>query len=321
MELRSGTAPRIAVLVPCYNEASTVEKVVADFAAAIPGARVHVFDNGSADDTLALAERAGALTRSVTLRGKGNVVRRMFADIEADIYVLVDGDDTYSANDAPSLIAGVHTGHDMVVALREATDDAAYRAGHVLGNRMLTGFLSKLFGRPCRDILSGYRAFSRRFVKSFPAHATGFETETELTVHALELQMQVLEVPTPYKERPEGSASKLNTWRDGSRILRTMLTLFATQRPIPFYGAIGGGLLLLALVLAGPLLMTYLETGLVPRLPTAVLVAALLVISALSTVIGIVLDSVARARLELKRLAYLQIPGPGLSGEPGSADC
>ncbi|PBJ82961.1 glycosyl transferase [Lysobacteraceae bacterium NML93-0399] len=299
----------MAVLVPCYNEATTIARVVADFAAALPDAIVHVFDNASEDDTLSRAALVGAVTRSVRMRGKGNVVRRMFADVDADIYVLVDGDDTYSAAHAGALVAGILDGQDMVVGIREATVEAAYRPGHVFGNRMLTTFLSRLFGSPCRDILSGYRAFSRRFVKSFPLRAAGFEIETELTVHALQLRMPVGEVVTPYKDRPSGSSSKLNTWRDGFRILRTMAGLFATERPVPFYGAIGGILLVTAIVLGEPLVQTYLHTGLVPRFPTAILVAALLVISALSTVIGVVLDSVARGRWEVKMLTYLGYPG------------
>ncbi|MEZ0469517.1 glycosyltransferase [Luteimonas sp. B3_2_R+30] len=313
------TSPRIAVLVPCYNEAPTVEKVVVDFRRALPGAIVHVFDNDSEDETARLARNAGARVQVVSARGKGHVVRRLFADVEADVYLLVDGDDTYSAGHGPLLVEQVMAGHDMVVSVREATDTSAYRSGHAFGNRALTGFLAWLFGRPCRDILSGYRAFSRRFVKSFPSQSSGFEIETELTVHALELHMPVAEVTAPYKERPDGSASKLDTWRDGFRILRTMLTLFARERPVAFYGTIGAALLALAAVLSVPLLITYAQTGLVPRFPTAILTAALLVMSALSLLVGVILDSVTRGRRELKALAYLRWPAPARP-EPTPAD-
>lgn len=302
--------PRIAVVVPCYNESITIERVVADFRDVLPEATIYVFDNGSEDDTANRARRAGARVGYVRLRGKGHVVRRLFADVDADIYVLVDGDDTYSAASAPLLIDRLREGHDMVVGVREATDATAYRAGHVFGNRLLTGFLGWLFGRPCRDILSGYRVFSRRFVKSFPAQSGGFEIETELTVHALELHMSIGEVPTPYKERPEGSVSKLSTWRDGFRIMRTMLKLFSTERPIAFYGALSLSTALLGFALGVPLLLTYLETGLVPRIPTAILITALAVVSMLAMVAGLVLDAVARARRELRALAYLRWPSP-----------
>jgi glycosyltransferase involved in cell wall biosynthesis len=305
----AGTA-RIAVLVPCYNESMTVQKVVADFRSALPDAEVYVFDNASDDGTAALARDAGARVRTVRFRGKGHVVRRMFADIEADVYVMVDGDDTYDAASAPRLVGSILEGQDMAVGVREAVDATAYRAGHAFGNHLLTGFLVWLFSRPTRDILSGYRAFSRRFVKSFPAQSSGFEIETELTVHALELQMPIGEVTTPYKERPEGSVSKLSTWGDGFRILRTMLNLFSTERPLAFYGAISTVLVVAAVVLGIPLILTYLQTGLVPRIPTAILVTTLLVIAALSSLVGLVLGAVTRSRREIKALAYLRFPGP-----------
>lgn len=310
---RSAGAARIAVLVPCYNEALTVQKVVADFKLALPGADVYVFDNASNDATAVLARDAGALVRTVRARGKGHVVRRMFADIEADVYLMVDGDDTYAAASAPLLVDAVLHGQDMVVGVREAVGAAAYRAGHAFGNRLLTGFLVWLFSRPTRDILSGYRAFSRRFVKSFPAQSSGFEIETELTVHALELHMPVGEVATPYKERPEGSVSKLSTWRDGFRILKTMLALFSTERPVAFYGGLSALLAVCAIVLGIPLVDTYLATGLVPRIPTAILVTTLLVIAALSALVGLVLGAVTHGRREIKALAYLRCPGPPLS--------
>lgn len=313
----SGRA-RIAVLVPCYNEAATVRSVVAGFRDALPEAVVHVYDNASDDGTADLAREAGARVGHVGIRGKGNVVRRLFADVEADVYVLVDGDATYSAAHAPDLVGAVLSGHDMVVAVRRATGPAAYRAGHVFGNRALTGFLGWLFGRPCRDVLSGYRAFSRRFVKSFPMQSRGFEVETELTVHALELRMPVAEIETPYMERPTGSASKLNTWRDGLRILRSMLRLFALERPVLLYGGGSAAAALVALCLGVPLLATYLQTGLVPRFPTAILVAAIGVVSATLLLVGIVLDSVTRGRREMKMLAYLAHPGATAAPHSGT---
>ena len=305
-------APRVAILVPCYNEATTIAKVVGDFRRVLPNATIHVFDNNSVDGTAARALEAGAQVRSVRLQGKGHVVRRLFADVEADVYLLVDGDDTYHADSADQLVQLVwQQGHDMAVAVREATVEAAYRVGHVFGNRLLTGFLAWLFGRPCRDVLSGYRAFSRRFVKSFPVLSAGFEIETELTVHALELHMPVGEVVTPYKDRPEGSVSKLNTWGDGFRILRTIVRLFNAERPLAFYGAASMLFATTAMVLAVPLVLTWLHTGEVPRLPTAVLATGLMLVAALSATAGIVLDMVARGRREAKMLAYVALAAPG----------
>lgn len=302
--------PRVAVLIPCFNEEVAIRQVVEAMRQALPDARIVVYDNNSSDRTIEVARAAGAEVRSVQLQGKGNVVRRQFADIDADVYVMVDGDNTYDASAAPALVARVLEGHDMVVGLREATGELAYRPGHVWGNRLLTGFLSRLFGRSCRDILSGYRAFSRRFAKSFPAQSTGFEIETELTVHALELRMPVAEIATSYKERPVGSVSKLNTWRDGFRILRTMLRLYAAERPIHFYGALGASFAGLAAVLVSPVLWTYLQTGLVPRFPTLIVAAALMVLAVLSWMVGVVVDAVARSRRELKALAYLRLSSP-----------
>ena len=255
----------VAVLVPCYNEAITIAKVVADFAKALPGCSIFVFDNNSKDATAAIAKAAGASVRHVALQGKGHVVRRQFADIEAEIYLMVDGDATYEAEAAPRLVQAVRDGADMVVGLRVAENTKAYRPGHVLGNRMLTGFLSWLFGRACNDILSGYRGYSRRFVKSFPILSAGFEIETELTVHALELKAPIAEVTTRYFDRPEGSNSKLSTYRDGLRILRTMLRLFAAERPLAFFGSLGLATALIAVGLAAPVVLTWLDTGLVPR--------------------------------------------------------
>ena len=300
--------PRIAVLVPCFNEAVTVEKVVSDFKASLPQAQIFVFDNNSSDETASLARKAGAEVRQVSLQGKGNVVRRMFADIDADLYVMVDGDDTYHAPSAPALISTLRErDHDMVVGVRQAEHGGAYRSGHAWGNRMLTGFLSWLFGRNCRDILTGYRAFSRRFVKSFPVLTAGFDIETELTVHALELKMSVGETNTPYKERPEGSFSKLSTYKDGLRILRTMLRLFSAERPLQFFGSIAFLLAVTAVVLGVPIVDTYLQTGLVPRFPTAILATGLMILAALSGFAGLILDTVTRGRREAKMLAYLGV--------------
>jgi glycosyltransferase involved in cell wall biosynthesis len=302
-------AGRVAVLIPCYNESATVAAVVRAFREHLPGAAIYVFDNNSQDDTGGIAARAGAVVRSVAYQGKGNVIRRMFADVEADVYVLVDGDNTYDASDAPRLVNKLLSdGLDMVVGARVSDEQAAYRAGHRLGNVMLTQFAAAIFGRSFTDMLSGYRVFSRRYVKSFPAHSSGFETETELAVHALELRMPVAELETAYASRPEGSTSKLNTYRDGFRILLTILKLFKAERPLLFF-SIGFGVCALAsLLLALPLFSTYIHTGLVPRLPTALLCAALMLFGTMLLVCGIVLDTVTRGRSEAKRFAYLSVP-------------
>ena len=305
------STPRIAVIVPCFNEAVTIGQVVAQFRAALPAASVHVYDNNSTDGTGDIARAAGAQVRHVGLQGKAQVMRRLFADVDADVYLMVDGDDTYHAASAPRLVAQViEQGADMVVGVRVSTGELAYRAGHVLGNRLLTGFLSRLFGRPCRDILSGYRALSRRCVKSFPVQSRGFGIEAELTVHALELSMPIAELETPYKERPEGSVSKLSTWRDGFRVLWTIARLFIAERPLMFYGLLSIALATLSVVLAVPLFATYLETGLVPRFPTAILVTGLAILSGMMLTAGLVLDTVTRGRREQKTLAYLATPGP-----------
>ncbi len=302
---------QIAVLVPCYNESLTVARVVQDMARALPEAQVWVFDNNSTDSTAEIASANGARVRRVTLQGKGHVVRRQFADVEADVYVMLDGDDTYHAASAPALVRClIDGGHDMVVGVRNAQAEAAYRAGHAWGNRMLTGFLSWLFGRNCRDILTGYRAFSRRFVKSFPVLSSGFDIETELTVHALEMKMSVGEVETPYKERPEGSFSKLSTYRDGFRILRTMLRLFSAERPLMCFGGIGLALAVFAVALMVPVTLEYLDTGLVPRLPTALLATGVMLTGLLSGTVGLILDTVTRGRREAKMLSYLRHPAP-----------
>ena len=304
--------PHVAVLIPCYNEELTVAQVIADFRTALPAATIYVFDNNSGDGTAAAALRAGAQVRHVPLRGKGNVVRRMFADIEADAYLLVDGDDTYEAAIAPTMISKLLDDHlDTVIGVREPVHTEVHRRGHAFGNAMLSGFLSRLFGSRCADILSGYRVFSRRFVKSFPVLSSGFEIETELTVHALELKMPSAEIATAFKERPEGSASKLSTFRDGFRILATMLRLFSAERPLLFYGLWAVLLALLAIALAVPLFITYSETGLVPRFPTGILTTGLMLMAALSFFAGLILDTVTRGRRETRLLAYLALPAAG----------
>jgi glycosyltransferase involved in cell wall biosynthesis len=300
---------RIAVLVPCFNEAAAVATVVADFRKALPSAQIFVYDNNSSDRTAAVAREAGAEVRRERRQGTGHVVRRMFADVDADIYVLVDGDATYDAPSAPSMIDVLVSEHlDMVVGLRVDRSDAAYRRGHRTGNWMLTSFLSSVFGQAFKDILSGYRVFSRRFVKSFPVLSDGFEIETELSVHALELALPVAEVETPYYPRPEGSFSKLNTWRDGLRILGTILKLYRSEKPLRFFAAIGIFLALVSIGLAIPIAVTFLETGLVPRLPTAVLSMGLMIVALLAASSGLVLDTVTRGRREMKLLAYLSQP-------------
>src|SRR5882672_9869959 len=298
--------PRVAVLVPCFNEEAAVATVVADFRKALPSAEIYVYDNNSSDRTKAIAAEAGAQVRSERRQGKGHVVRRMFADIDADIYVLVDGDATYDAASAPRMIETLLADHlDMVVGFRVDQVEAAYRPGYRTGNWMLTTFLSTIFGQEFRDILSGYRVFSRRFVKSFPVLSDGFEIETELSEHALELELPVAEVETPYYARPAGSFSKLNTWRDGFRILGTILKLYRSEKPLRFFTAIGVFLTLVSIGLVTPIIVTYLEQGIVPRLPTAVLSMGLMILAVLSVSSGLVLDTVTRGRREMKLLAYL----------------
>ena len=300
---------RVAVLIPCKNEAVAISQVVAGFRAALPEAVVFVYDNNSSDQTSSLARAAGAVVRREALPGKGNVVRRMFADIDADAYILVDGDDTYDPAVAPAMLRMLMDGPlDMVTATRVAEVNAAYRAGHRTGNRVLTNIVRLLFGDRVTDMLSGYRAFSRRFVKSFPALSTGFETETEFTVHALELGMPVGELRAAYKERPVGSASKLRTYTDGLRILRTIVVLVKEVRPLQFFFAGAVVLALAALMLGVPIILEFMHTGLVPRLPSAVLATGLMGLAFLSTTCGFILDSVARGRKEAKRVAYLAVP-------------
>ena len=302
---------KVAVLVPCYNEEAAITTVVADFRAALPEATIYVYDNNSKDHTAARAAEAGAVVRTELRQGKGNVVRRMFADIEADIYVLVDGDDTYDAGASPGMIARMLSeGADLLTARRVHTEAAAYRPGHVMGNRMLTGLTATLFNVHLSDMLSGYRVFSRRFVKSFPFTAEGFAIETELTVHAVRLMMPMSEMDTRYKERAAGSVSKLNTWRDGFRILGTIGYLVREERPLVFFSTISALFAAVATIIGAPVVSEYLQTGLVPRLPTAVLATGLMVIAFLSLTCGLILDTVTRGRWEAKRMAYLAIPGP-----------
>ena len=304
--------PRIAVLIPCYNEEIAIPRVVAGFQAALPGADVYVYDNNSSDRTVAVAAAAGATVRSEPLQGKGFVIRRMFADIEADAYVLVDGDDTYDPADAREMVdLLIDNRLDMVNGVRVTAIAAAYRPGHQMGNALLTGLVRRIFGDRVSDMLSGYRVFSRRFVKSFPALASGFETETEFTVHALELRMPVGEKQTAYKDRPAGSVSKLRTYSDGIRILRTIMLLVKEERPLQFFALSGAALLLLGIVLGVPVVLEFMRTGLVPRLPTAVLATALVGLSLLSFACGLILDSVTRMRKEMKRMAYLAVPAFG----------
>ena len=309
--VQARTAPRIAVILPCYNEEAAIAQTVAGFRAVLPQATIYVYDNNSGDRTVERAREAGAIVRTERMQGKGHVVRRMFADVDADIYVMADGDSTYDAGAAPAMIARlVGEGLDMVVGTRVHEAEDAYRRGHVLGNRMMTGILARLFGRSFTDIFSGYRVFSRRFVKSFPSLSAGFEIETEISVHALELRMPVGEVETRYFARPEGSASKLSTYRDGFRILRTITELYRHERPVIYFGLFAAVLAIAAVLLAVPLMVTYLQTGLVPRLPTAVLATGLMILAFLNGFTGIILDTVVRGRQELRRLAYLGQRGP-----------
>ena len=305
---------KIAVLLPCYNEAAAIAQTVADFRAALPDAEIYVYDNNSSDATRTVAASAGAIVRTERTQGKGNVVRRMFADVDADVYVMADGDATYEAAAAPAMVTRlIEEQLDMVVGARHSEVDAAYRRGHRFGNAMLTTMLAWAFGRSFSDILSGYRVFSRRFVKSFPVLSAGFEIETEISVHALELRMPVAEVVTAYAARPEGSVSKLSTFSDGWRILRTIAMLFRFERPLLFFGSVAGLLVLVAIVLAIPLIATFMQTGLVPRFPTAILATGLMILAALNGFCGLVLDTVVRGRREVRRLAYLALAAPGVA--------
>lgn len=305
------TSPRVAVLVPCYNEEASVGAVVRDFKASLPSATIYVYDNNSTDRTVAVAKDAGAVVRVEPLQGKGQVVRRMFADIDADIYVLVDGDSTYEAAAAGRLVELlIDDGFDMLTGCRVTNIEEAYRPGHKFGNWLLTTLVTGIFGNRTKDMLSGYRVFSRRFVKSFPALSRGFEIETELTVHALELRMPIADVDTAYVDRPPGSVSKLNTFRDGFRILRVIMNLVKEERPFQFFFSVSVVLAILASVLGYPVVLEFIETGLVPRFPTAILAASIVVLSMLSLLTGVILDTVTLGRREMKRLHYLSLPAP-----------
>jgi len=301
--------PRIAVLLPCYNEEAAIAATIAGFKQALPTAIIYVYDNNSSDRTREIAAEAGAVVRSERQQGKGHVVRRMFADVDADVYVIADGDLTYDSKAAPAMVdLLIMEQLDMVVGTRRHEEKEAFRGGHVIGNRLFTGLLAGLFGRSFTDIFTGYRVFSRRFVKSFPVLSSGFEIETEISVHALELRMPVGEVETAYAARPEGSHSKLSTYSDGWRILKTIVTLYRIERPVLFYGSIGALLLLAAILLSVPLVITYVHTGLVPRVPTAILVTGMTVVAVLCFFAGLILDTVTRGRREVRRLAYLALP-------------
>jgi glycosyltransferase involved in cell wall biosynthesis len=307
--------PDVAVLIPCKNEELTIAEVVNDFRTALPTCRVYVYDNNSTDNTVSRAREAGAIVRNEQLQGKGNVVRRMFSDVDADVYLMADGDGTYDPKIAPALIGLITDDSlDMVVGVRLSDEsEEAFRRGHRAGNKTLTKFVGWLFGHRFRDILSGYRAFSRRFVKSFPALASGFEIETELTIHALELKMPVGEIGATYAARQKGSHSKLSTWRHGFRIFATIIFLFKEVRPARFFGAIFVILALISLGLTYPLVVTYFQTGLVPRLPTVVMTTGIMLLAFLAGACGIILDTVSRGRRESKRMIYLSMPGPGES--------
>ncbi|MFL6721945.1 MAG: glycosyltransferase family 2 protein [Sphingomonas sp.] len=316
VRLSTIASPNIAVLLPCYNEEAAIGATVNAFRETLPGAAVYVYDNNSTDRTREVAARAGAIVRTERQQGKGHVVRRMFADVDADVYLMADGDLTYDARAAPAMVDLLLADQlDMVVGTRRHDEKEAYRRGHAVGNRLFTGLLSGLFGRSFSDIFSGYRVFSRRFVKSFPVLSSGFEIETEMSVHALELRMPVGELETAYAARLEGSQSKLSTYSDGWRILKSIVTLYRVERPVLFYGAIGALLLALALILSVPLVVTYVTTGLVPRVPTAILVTGMTIVAVLCFFTGLILDTVTRGRREVRRLAYLSHSAPGSLGE------
>ena len=309
MERLPALEPSVAVLIPCFNESATIGDVVRSWRGALPVARIYVFDNNSTDGSARLAAEAGAVVRAEVRQGKGNVVRRMFADVDADLYVLVDGDGTYDASAAPGLISRLVEGEfDMVTAARKPVDPDSYRPGHRFGNRALTAIVAQVFGKQITDLLSGYRALSRRFVKSFPALSSGFEIETELSVHALELGIPFCEVETRYFARPGGSRSKLSALRDGWRILLTIVKLVKGERPLAFFGTIALLAAIPALLIGVQLWLTFVETGLVPRFPSAILATGLMLTAFLSLVCGLVLDTVTRGRQEMKRLAYLSWP-------------
>ncbi len=306
----TNTSVRTAVLLPCYNEGPVIAGVVRAFRAALPDARIFVYDNNSTDNTAANARAAGAIVRGEPLQGKGHVVRRMFADIEADVYLLADGDGTYDAAQAPSMIRRlIEDNVDMVSGVRvHENNPRAYRFGHIVGNRFLTATVHQLFDSDFRDILSGYRVMARRFVKSFPALASGFEIETMLTIHTLDLLLPYAEVDCRYVERKQGTASKLNTLFDGTRILGTIVLLFKEYHPFRFFFVLSALLVLISLALGIPVIIEYIETGLVPRVPTAILSTGLMVLAGIGITCGLILDTVSRGRREIKRLHYQSLP-------------
>tara|TARA_R110000772_G_scaffold96874_1_gene195832 strand:- start:6230 stop:7234 length:1005 start_codon:yes stop_codon:yes gene_type:complete len=308
--LPKALAPEIAVLLPCFNEEAGIGKVISDFRRKLPTATVYVYDNNSSDDTVRLAKLAGAIVRSEPRQGKGHVVRRMFADIDADIYLMCDADDTYDAAAAARLVARLEKdGLDMVVGARQQEKNGTYRPGHEFGNWLLSALVRRIFGDEFRDMLSGYRVFSNRFVKSFPAMSGGFEIETELTIHALELEMPTCEIPIAFSDRALGSESKLRTFRDGFRILGTIVNLLKQERPLQFFSIFALFFAAISVALAAPLAGTYLETGLVPKFPTAILSSALMLLAFLFFFSGLILQTVTRGRQEAKRMRYLSLPG------------
>lgn len=312
--------PTIAVILPCYNEGAAIATVVADFQRALPGATVYVYDNNSTDDTVAAARQAGAVVRGEPMQGKGNVIRRAFSDVDADIYVMADGDGTYDAARAPEMVSRLRAEYlDMLVGTREERGEDAYRPGHRTGNMLFNRTVAILFGDRFTDIFSGYRVFSRRFVKSFPALSAGFEIETELSVHAIQLRMPILEVPTAYRGRIEGTASKLRTYRDGFKILRNIALFTQHYRPLLFYGVIAVMLAALSVGLAYPVVVEFFETGLVPRFPTAILATGIMLIAALCLAIGLILHTISRGQLEMKRLEYLRYPCASDAPAPAAA--
>lgn len=306
---KSFVQPRIAVLLPAYNEEAAIRAVISSFRQALPSAEIYVYDNNSSDRTVELSLAECVIVRSEKRQGKGYVVRRMFADVDADIYVMCDADDTYDAATARNMVDElIDANLDMVVGARDAISVTAYRPAHEFGNWLLTGLVRFIFGNEFRDMLSGYRVFSRRFVKSFPLMSQGFEIETELTIHALELEMPSSEVRVGFKDRPAGSFSKLNTISDGIRILWTIGALLKQERPMQLFSGIGAIFALLSISLAWPVLTEYLQSGLVPRLPTAVLATGLMLLGWFSFFSGLILDTVTRGRQEAKRLRYLEWP-------------
>jgi len=309
--LATTPSTRIAAIVPCHNEELAIRQVVIDLKAAVPEIEVYVYDNASTDNTVSVARAAGAIVRSETTKGKGNVVRRAFADVDADVYVLIDGDDTYAAADLPEMIETLHSGpYDHVLGVRQSTEEGAYRPGHELGNKGFNWFVGGVFGSPVSDMLSGYRVFSRRFVKSFPALSREFEIETELTVHAMSLRVPQVEVGVGFKDRPAGSESKLRTYHDGFRILSLIIGLIRHERPLTFYGLVGTLLGIIGVILGIPVVLEYFATGDVPRLPTAVLAVGIVLLAFMSWMIGLVLDGVLKSRREMNRLNYLGLAAP-----------